>query len=158
VSKDARMSANIGRMGQINWGRVIASAIVAGIFFFFLDGFIHGAVLGPEHMAAVTGAGKEVRHNPTGYVYFAAFDLGKGLVAMLIYAAARTRFGPGVKTAIWAGLVAWFAIEALPQIAAMPFPFYSKTFYWKWIALELVPMVIGAVLGAWIYKEPTPVS
>jgi len=145
-------------MGKINHGRVIAGAIAAGIFYFIANGFIHGALLEREHMAAITGAGKAVQHDPTSYVYFAVFDLGKGLVAVLLYAAARPRFGPGVKTAIWAGLVAWFAIEALPQIAAMPFPFYAKTFYWKWIALEIVPMVVGAILGAWIYREPAAAS
>jgi hypothetical protein len=145
-------------MGRINYGRVIAGAIVASIFYFIADGFIHGALLGREHMAAVTGAGKVVKDDPTAYAYFAAFDLGKGLVVMLIYAAARPRFGPGVKTAIWVGLVAWLALEALPVIAWMPFPFYEKLFYWKWIGLEIVPMVVGAILGAWIYKEPALAS
>jgi hypothetical protein len=145
-------------MGRINYGRVALATIVVGIFYFLADGFIHGAILGREHEAAITGAGKAVQHDPASYVYFAIFDLGKGLVAVLLYAAARPRFGPGVKTAIWAGLVAWFAIEVLPQIAAMPLPFYEKTFYWKWIGLEILPMVGGAILGAWIYKEPAATS
>ncbi len=140
-------------MGKINYGRLIAGAIVAAIFYFIIDGMIHGMLLGQEHMAAIREAGKPVVHDPTAYLYFAAFDLGKGLVVLLIYAAARPRFGPGPSTAIWAGMVGWFAIEALPQIAAMPFPFYEKSFYWRWIALEIVPMVIGAILGVWIYKE-----
>lgn len=104
-------------------------------------------------MAAITGAGKPIQNDPTAYAYFAIFDLGKGLVVLLVYVAARSRFGAGVKTAVWTGLIAWLAIEALPQIANMPFPFYEKSFYWKWIALEIVPMMIGAVLGASIYKE-----
>jgi hypothetical protein len=141
-------------MGQINYGRVIAGAIVAAIFYFIADGFIHGALLGQEHKSAILNAGKPLEHDPSAYFYFAAFDLGKGLVVLLIYAAARPRFGPGPTTAIWAGLVAWFAIEALPQIAMMPFPFYEKSFYVRWLALEIVPMVIGAILGAWVYKEP----
>jgi hypothetical protein len=141
-------------VGKINYGRVIAGAIVAAIFYFIADGLIHGMLLGQEHMAAIREAGKAVVRDPTAYLYFAAFDLGKGLVVLLIYAAARPRFGPGPSTAIWAGLVAWFAIEVLPQIAMMPFPFYEKSFYWRAIALEIVPMVVGAILGAWIYKEP----
>ena len=140
-------------MGKINYLRVGAGAILAGIFYFIADGFIHGAILGSGHMAAITGAGKPVQNDSTAYAYFAIFDLGKGLVVLLVYAAARSRFGAGVKTAVWTGLIAWLAIEALPQIANMPFPFYEKSFYWKWIALEIVPMVIGAVLGASIYKE-----
>jgi hypothetical protein len=142
-------------MGRINYTRVAAGTIVAAAFYFLADGLIHGAILGSQHMEAITAAGKPVRHDATSFAYFVAFDLGKGLVAVLLYAATRPRFGAGVKTAVRAGLLAWFAIEALPQIAAMPFPFYEKPFYWKWIALEIVPMVAGAVLGAWVYKEPT---
>jgi hypothetical protein len=58
-----------------------------------------------------------------------------------------------VKTAVWAGLVAWLALVVLPSIEWMPFPFYEKSFFVKVIALELLPMVIGTIIGAWIYKE-----
>ncbi len=143
-------------MQNVNYGRMIAGAILAGIFYFIADGVIHGVFLAGDHIAAITGAGKPLERSSISYVYFALFDLGKGFVAMLVYAAARPRFGAGVKTAVWAGIVAWLAIEALPAVAAMPFPFYEKSFYWKVIALEIAPMVIGAILGAWIYKEASP--
>jgi|SRR5882724_10684045 len=140
-------------MGRINYGRLIVGALIAAVFYFIADGTIHGAILGKYHMAAISGAGYPLKPDPTAYFYFGLFDLGKGLVAMLIYVAARTRFGAGVKTAVWAGLVAWLAIEVLPSIEWMPFPFYEKSFFVKVMALEIVPMVIGAILGAWIYKE-----
>ena len=141
-------------MGRINYSRVLAGTVVAAAFYFVCDGMIHAVILGPEHMAAILAAGKPVTHDPTAYAYFVAFDVGKGLVAVLLYAAARPRFGAGVKTAIRVGFLAWFATEALPRIAAMPMPFYEKAFKWKWLGLELVPMVVGSVLGAWVYKEP----
>ena len=141
-------------MGDVNYGRLIAGALLAAVFYFIADGFIHGALLGKYHMAAVTNAGYPVKEDLTAYFYFALFDLGKGLVAMLIYVAARVPCKPGPKTAMVAGLIAWLAIEVLPSIAWMPFPFYEKSFWVKVMALELVPMVIGAILGAWIYKGP----
>jgi hypothetical protein len=140
-------------MATINYGRLIASIILASVFYFVADGVIHGKFLGADHKAAITGAGKQVKEDPTAFAYFAAFDLGKALVVMLLYVAGRARFGPGPTTAIWAGIVGWLAIEVLPNIANMPFPFYPKSVYWKWIALEFVPMVLGALLGGWVYKE-----
>lgn len=141
-------------MGKINYARLILGAIVAAVFYFIADGIIHGAILGATHMAAIAALGKPIVADPTAYFYFAVSDLGKGFVVLLIYTAARAHFGPGVKTAVWSGLVAWLAIEALPQIANMPFPFYPKSFYVKWIMLELIPMILGAILGAWLYRAP----
>jgi hypothetical protein len=141
-------------MSRINYGRLFAGTLVAAVFYFIADGFIHGALLGPYHLAAVTRAGYPVTADNTAYIYFALFDLGKGLVALLIYVAARARFGPGIRTAAWAGVVAWLATAVLPSLEWLPFPFYEKSFFVKVIALELVPLVIGAILGAWIYKEP----
>lgn len=140
-------------MGNVNFARLILATIVAGVIYFICDGTIHGALLGQYHMAAV----RAVTPNPTAdnsaYIYFALFDLGKGLVAMLIYVSARVPCGAGPRTAVIAGLIAWLATEVLPSIEWMPFPFYDKTFFVKVIALELLPMVIGAVIGAWLYKS-----
>jgi hypothetical protein len=142
-------------MGTINTTRLLLAALATGVLYFIFDGIIHGAILSGEHQAAIVGAGKPVVNDPTAFGYFALFDLGKGLVAMLVYVFARARLGAGPITAVWAGMIAWLGVETLPAIGAMPFPFYSKWFYVKVIALELVPMVVGAVAGAWIYKEET---
>jgi hypothetical protein len=141
-------------MGNVNYGRLIVGALLAAAFYFIADGTIHGALLGEYHMAAVSRAGYPLTADNTAYIYFAVFDLGKGLVVMLIYVAARVPCKPGPKTAVVAGLIAWLAIEVLPSISWMPFPFYHKSFWLKVMALELLPMVVGAILGAWIYKEP----
>ena len=140
-------------MGKTNYGRLILGAVVAGVIYFVCDGTIHGALLGQYHMAAVTRLTPNPTADNTSYIYFALFDLGKGLVAMLIYLAARARCGPGPKTAVWAGLVTWLAVAVLPSIEWMPFPFYEKSFFVKVMAFELLPMVLGAVIGAWLYKD-----
>ncbi|HBB86669.1 MAG TPA: hypothetical protein DC047_03530 [Blastocatellia bacterium] len=141
-------------MGKINYGRLIAGALLAAVFYFIADGFIHGALLGHYHMEAISRAGYPLTADNTSFIYFGLFDLGKGLVVMLIYVAARSRFGAGAKTAVWAGLVAWLAIAVLPSIEWMPFPFYGKSFWVKVMVLEILPMLVGSILGAWVYREP----
>lgn len=140
-------------MGKINIGRVLLGTLAAGIFYFIADGLIHGAVLAGEYLSAFKNLNLEVKEDPAGYGYFALFDLGKAFVAVMIYALARPRLGAGVRTAIWAGVLAWLACEVVPGIAEMPFPFFPKWYHVKLMALELVPMVLGAILGAWIYRE-----
>jgi hypothetical protein len=139
-------------MGKINYGRAVIGIILTTIFYFLTDGVVH-KILGNYHMAAITGAGKVVQGSPTDYIYFAVYDLCKALVAVLIYVGIRPRFGPGVKTAVWAGAVAWLGCIVAPSIAAMPFPFYERVYFYKLIGMELVTMVVGAIIGAAIYKE-----
>lgn len=143
------------KMGTINYARVIVATIVVGILYFIADGVIHGALLSGDYLSTMARLGIESREDPTAYAYFAAFDFGKAFVAVFFYAAARPRFGPGIKTAICAGLFTWLAVEALPAIASMPLPFLDKPHYLKLMALEIVPITLGAILGAWIYREPT---
>jgi len=114
---------------------------------------MHGGILGGDYKAAVETLGLKVGDDPSSYGYFAIFDLGKALVAMLFYVMARARLGAGPKTAVWAGVVAWLAVEVFPAIAMMPFPFFGKWFYVKAMALVFVPAIIGALIGGWIYRE-----
>jgi hypothetical protein len=138
---------------MVNYARFAAALLVVAVFFFIADGFIHGQLLAAEHKAAIMEAGKPLEEDPSAFAYFAAFDLGKALVVMLIYIAVRAWLRPGAGAAIWSGIVAWFAVEMLPNIANMPFPFYRPETYWKWGALEIVPMIFGALLGGWIYRD-----
>lgn len=140
-------------MGTINTQRLLLSTLVAAVAYFIFDGIVHGAILGAEYEAGIVAAGKTVEHDPTAFGYFGLFDLGKGLVAMLIYVFARSRLGAGPITAVWAGAITWLAVEALPSLAQMPFPFYSKWLMVKVMALQIVPCIAGAVIGAWVYKE-----
>jgi hypothetical protein len=141
-------------MGKINTQRLLLSTLIAGVFYFFADAVVHGVLLSADHVAAAVNAtGKQPTEHWSNYVMFGLFDLGKALVVMLIYVFARTRLTPGVQTAVIAGLIGWFAIEVLPALSEMPFPFYPQTVYLKWMAIELIPMVVGAVIGAWLYSE-----
>lgn len=140
-------------MGSINTQRLALATLLTGVLYFIFDGVIHGAILGAEYEAGLVAAGKTVEHDPTAFGYFAIFDLCKALVAMLVYVFARARLGAGPVTAVWAGAIAWLGVEAAPAIAQMPFSFFGKWFYVKVMALELVPVVVGAVAGAWVYKE-----
>lgn len=140
-------------MAKINVGRLVLSTLLVAVFYFIADGVIHGAILDKDANAAIEAAGKPVVHDPIAFAYFGVFDLGKAFVAMFIYVLARDRFSPGVRSAVIAGLLTWLAVETLPNIAQIPMPFVPAFVYWKWIGLELVPCVVGAVLGAWIYKE-----
>ena len=77
-----------------------------------------------------------------------------GIVAVYLYAAIRPRFGPGVKTAVCAGLILWFCVyfyTGLIYAFAGIWPMGFLTFALIW---GLVEIPLGTVAGAFFYKEP----
>ena len=76
-----------------------------------------------------------------------------GIAIVYLYAAIRPRFGAGVKTAICAGLMAWFFVFLYTGVTVgmalrMPVGLTLKRIVWG-----LFEYPIGAIIGAWLYKE-----
>jgi hypothetical protein len=76
-----------------------------------------------------------------------------GIVLVLGYACIRTRLGPGPKTAIIAGLFAWFAVYVYCGVIdgvlfGMPVGTMGLVLVWG-----LVEYPLAALAGAWLYKE-----
>ena len=139
----------------MNVGRWILGGIVAGIVYFIGDGVVHGVLL-KQHWASILGAinvdAEKALKTPQ---IFGIYDLVKGLIAVWIYAGIRPRFGAGAGTAVIAGIVTWAAAIPLPLIGLIPMKFFSAGFVALWSAYAIVPMIIGAVVGAWLYREDT---
>ena len=80
-----------------------------------------------------------------------------GIAIVYLYAAIRPRFGAGVKTAICAGLLAWFFVFLYTSILLGMALMMPVDLLVKRTLLGLLVYAIGAVAGAWLYKEePTP--
>jgi hypothetical protein len=97
------------------------------------------------------------QHNFTEPKYFIPIAVGLtfvlGIVLVLGYACIRPRLGPGVKTAIMAGLFAWFGIYFYSGIinavlAGIPMGTMMMVLIWG-----LVEYCLGAIAGAWLYQE-----
>ena len=76
-----------------------------------------------------------------------------GIAIVYLYAAIRPRFGAGAKTAIYAGLIAWFFAflytrVLLGMVLGMPVDLIVKG-----TVFGLIVYAIGAIAGAWLYKE-----
>jgi hypothetical protein len=135
----------------MNIGRIIIGGIVAGIIYFVGDGIVHGALL-HSHWVEILGPNADQSlHQPA---FFGPYDLLKGILAVWIYAAVRPRFGSGPATAAIAGLVVWFACIPVPLLGLLPMRFFGAPFAALWMLYSLIPMVLGAIVGAWLYKEP----
>jgi hypothetical protein len=143
-------------MRKINYGRVLLGGIVAGVLMFMADGFIHGNLLEPHWMAAMKAAGRSVEHEEHGsdMLYFAAFELLRGLAVAWLYSVMRTHYGPGPKTAICAGLAVWAIMFPIFFLQEIPLGFYSTTLLGLWTLYELIPSVVGGLIVGALYKDP----
>ena len=138
-------------MGNINMGRVILGGLVAGLVLNIGEFLLNGVVLAKEMEAFMT------QHNFREPPNFIAIAVGLtfvlGIVIVLGYACIRPRFGPGVKTAIIAGVFAWFGVCFYCTIingvlAGIPMGTLILGMVWC-----LVEYCLGAIAGAWLYKE-----
>lgn len=140
-------------MGKINVGRLILGGIVAGIIGDLLGYLVDGVWLAPLWSADMKDLGHAV-FSSSQIVWFNVLGLVIGLVAIWIYAAIRPRFGPGVKTAIYAGLAAWLIGALVPNASFMCVSgLFSKHLTLYTTLGALVEIVVGTIVGAALYKE-----
>jgi len=140
-------------MGKINVGRLILGGIVAGIAVDLLDYVVDGLMLAPmwNHQLETWG---RAPFSGSQIAWFIVFGLILGLVTIWIYAGIRPRFGPGVKTAIYAGIAVWIVSTLLPNFALMWVPHFFSGHLTAYTSLGgLFEIVIGAICGASVYKE-----
>ena len=139
-------------MGNINMARVILGGLVAGLVINIGEFLLNGMVLADQMKNFMT------QHNftePKNFIAIAvALTFVLGIVIVLGYACIRPRLGPGVKTAIIAGLFAWFGIYFYSGIingVLFGIPMNTMIMVIVW---GLVEFCLGAIAGAWLYKEP----
>jgi hypothetical protein len=147
-------------MARINWGRLILGGLVAAIMMFFADGFIHERLVRTDWTAVYAGL-RAAMPEPHGssMVYFALYELGRGLIAMMFYATMRTHFGPGPKTAVLAGIASWVAFSLTGPAQFIPLGFFSTALWMKVGAMHLVTSIVSTIVGAAMYKDgPRPAT
>jgi hypothetical protein len=141
-------------MSKINWGRVIAGGVIAAIICFITDGLLHERVVGTDWKAVYDNLRiANPEHGAIGVLYFAVFELGRGLGSIFLYALMRSHFGPGPKTAALAGVVAWLAFSVTGPAQFIPLGFFSNALWIKVGAVQLVTSILATIAGAALYKD-----
>jgi len=139
-------------MGNINMGRVLVGGLLAGLVLNIGEFLLNDFVLGTQMKAFMT------QHNfadpGTNFMIIAVgLTFVLGIVIVLGYACIRPRLGAGVKTAIIAGLFAWFGVyfySGLINGVLFGIPTNTMALVIVWGVVEYA---VAAVAGAWLYKE-----
>ena len=136
----------------MNYARILLGGLLAGLVLNVGEFLLNDFVMGNQMKDFMT------RHNfaepgPNFMVAAIGLTFVMGVAIVLGYAMIRTRLGPGVKTAIIAGLFAWFAVYVYNGIihsVLFGIPMGTMVMVLVW---GLVQYSVAAVAGAWLYKE-----
>jgi hypothetical protein len=141
-------------MSGINAGKVLTGGLLAGVVLNVLDFANNALIVGEDFKANNTRLGLDPAavESTAGIATWIVVDFLLGILIVWTYAAIRPRFGPGPKTAIIAGLVAYFAILFIMFGLAMGGLFPMALFAKMAVAGVIFNSVAG-VAGAWAYKE-----
>ena len=139
-------------MNKINMGRVLLGGLVAGLVI-SISNFLINRVLLRDAMNAEFSRLHVAEPSSDFIAKAVVLTFILGIAIVYLYAAIRPRFGAGVKTAICAGLIAWFFVflytsMLLGMALMMPVDLIAKR-----TVLGLIVYPIGAVAGAWLYQE-----
>src|SRR6185295_1610523 len=98
-------------MASINTGKVVAGGLVAGVVANAVDFVTNNYVLAADWQTWAAAHNIDAATLTSGAVAgtWIAVDFIFGLLLVWTYAAMRPRFGPGIQTAFFAGLVIYLA-------------------------------------------------
>lgn len=139
-------------MSRINFGRVVLGGLLAGLVINISEALLNGVVLA-EEMNAMMAAMNKPPINGTMVGLFVLLGFGLGVVLVWLYAAIRPRFGPGVQTAICAGVVVWGLAYLYPNLTAFIIHLFPRRILAIQTVWGLVEQIIAASAGAWLYRE-----
>jgi len=138
-------------MNKINWTRVLLGGLLAGLIINAFEFVTNGVVLASRWKTAMKALGLSM--SGSALIAFTILGFLSGITAVLLYATARPRLGPGAKTAVLTGFVFWIIGYALPSFGFSAMGFLPKRLLLIGTIAGLVEVILASVAGAWLYKE-----
>jgi hypothetical protein len=139
-------------MAQINRKRVIMGGLLAGLVINISETILNVPVMGQQMEEALKGRNLP----PVGGAAIGGFVIGALVVGVLLvwlYAAIRPRFGPGPKTAIFAGLVLWLLAYVWPSLGTGLMGFIPMKLLLISNLWGLGEVILAALAGGAVYTE-----
>jgi hypothetical protein len=135
-------------MDRFNWRRVALAGAAAGLIF-NVGGMSLAALIGLPETFARFG----VQPTPGTALLHVSLRFGLGFALVVAYAGARIGLGPGLATAMKAGLVIWFVgyvpgSAVLHELGVLTRPQLLLALSWG-----LGEVLLAAAVGGWLYRD-----
>jgi hypothetical protein len=139
----------------INTQKVLIGGIAAGVVMNVVDFVSNKFILGAR-MAAETEAFKPgmsaAMMTTSVMVSYIVMDLVLGILLVWTYAAIRPRFGPGLKTAVYAAILFWL-LAGIFYSGYLHMGMMSTGLWSSFAFVGLVNFVLSGWVGAKLYSE-----
>ena len=141
-------------MSQLNMGRIVTSGLAAGLVMNLIDALTNGVVLGERwrQETAALNPGLITKMGGGATAGWVVVDFLVGILLVWVYAAARTRLGPGARTAVTVGIVVWLISHAAYSSYAF-MGLYSAGLVFASSIGGLIAILAGAYVGGRLYRE-----
>jgi hypothetical protein len=139
-------------MSSINVMRVVIGGVIAGLVL-NVGEFILNEVLFVKQMEEMMKRLNTPRPGASFIVTAVLLTFILGIVIVWLYAMIRSRFGPGPKTALIAGFVAWFCIYFYAGVLNSTLFGLPMNLVFIGIAWGFVEYLLAALIGASLYQE-----
>ena len=141
-------------MGAINYGRVVLGGFVGGVVANIGDFIVNNMIMADDiaRMAQRLNLNQRVMASPAVGMTWIVVDFVYITLIVWTYAAIRPRFGPGPRTAVRAGVVLWAAVFSV-LFGFQSMGIFTPDSFLKSAALTLATTMLGALAGAWLYRE-----
>jgi hypothetical protein len=136
----------------MNYARVLLGGLVAGLLLNVGEWLLNGVVLAAQMKEFFAKCGLTPPGGSSLVILF-VITFVLGIVIVYIYAAIRPRFGPGVKTAVIAAVIAWFCVYLYNNVIGAALGFVPMNILAIALVWGLVEYIISAIAGAWVYQE-----
>lgn len=145
-------------MSKINYGRVLLGGVVAGIVMCFLEWFMNGLLLTQQWEDTMKSLNRQYGYSESFLFWLILVYIVGGILSVWVYAAIRPRFGAGVRTAVYAGMVTWAFASLLPHTMLAAETIYPSRLALYTTLFAVVDIVGGTVVGCALYKEAESTS
>jgi len=140
-------------MQSIRWWRVLGGGFLAALVLVLVEGVASQVYLG-ELTRILAEHELDLGMDTRGTVAGLGMSFVAGCGTVWLYAAILPRYGAGIRPGLIAGLgmwVLWFVPSTVSWSVLGILPGWMAAYE---LAVALVAIVIAALVGAWVYREP----
>jgi hypothetical protein len=136
----------------MNYARILIGGLVCGLVLNIGEFFLNGVILAKQMEEFMRRCGL-TPPEPKSLVILFVITFLLGIFIIYVYAAIRPRYGAGPKTAICAGLLAWFCVYFYNNAVGLALGFIPVNVFMIAVAWGVVQYILAALAGAWLYRE-----